>query len=32
MPVDVRSLNQEGAELTDQALEALIPSVETVPA
>lgn len=32
MPVDVRSLIQDGAELTDRALEALIPSAETVPA
>jgi geranylgeranyl diphosphate synthase type II len=35
MPVevkpDVKSLIREGAELTDQALEALIPSVATVP-
>ncbi len=31
MPADVKSLIQEGAELTDRALEALIPSVETVP-
>jgi geranylgeranyl diphosphate synthase type II len=31
MPVDVKSLIQEGAELTDQALEALIPSADTVP-
>jgi geranylgeranyl diphosphate synthase type II len=29
---DVKSLIQEGAELTDRALEALIPGVETVPA
>jgi len=32
MPTDVRSLIQEGAELTDKALESLIPSVDTVPA
>jgi geranylgeranyl diphosphate synthase, type II len=32
MAVDVKSLIQEGAELTDRALEALIPSGETVPA
>ena len=32
MTVDVKSLLKEGAELTDQALEVLIPSVETVPA
>jgi geranylgeranyl diphosphate synthase, type II len=32
MPVDVKSLIQEGAELTDRALEALIPSPGTVPA
>ena len=32
MPVDVKSLIQEGAELTDRALEALLPSAETVPA
>ncbi len=32
MPADVRSLIQEGADLTDQALEALIPSADTVPA
>src|SRR6201992_3045138 len=32
MPVDVKSLIQEGAELTDRALEALIPAVDTVPA
>jgi geranylgeranyl diphosphate synthase type II len=31
MPVDVKSLIQEGAELTDRTLEALIPSAETVP-
>ena len=31
MATDVKSLLQEGAELTDQALEALIPSVDTVP-
>jgi geranylgeranyl diphosphate synthase type II len=32
MIADVKSLIQEGAELTDRALEALIPGVETVPA
>jgi geranylgeranyl diphosphate synthase type II len=32
MPTDVKSLIQEGAELTDRALERLLPSVETVPA
>jgi geranylgeranyl diphosphate synthase type II len=32
MPVDVKSLIQAGAALADQALEALIPSVQTVPA
>jgi geranylgeranyl diphosphate synthase, type II len=32
MSVDVKSLNQQAAELTDRALEELIPSVETVPA
>jgi geranylgeranyl diphosphate synthase type II len=32
MPTDVRSLKQEATELTDRALEELIPSVETVPA
>ena len=31
MAVDVKSLIQEGAELTDRALEELIPSAETVP-
>jgi len=31
MPVDVKSLIQEGATLTDRALEALLPSVETLP-
>ncbi|MGA9061858.1 MAG: polyprenyl synthetase family protein [Terracidiphilus sp.] len=31
MATDVKSLLQDGAELTDQALEALIPSVDTVP-
>jgi geranylgeranyl diphosphate synthase type II len=31
MPVDVKSLIHEGAELTDRALERLIPGVETVP-
>ncbi|HEY1767036.1 MAG TPA: farnesyl diphosphate synthase [Terracidiphilus sp.] len=32
MPVDVKSLIQEGAELTDRALEALLPTADTVPA
>jgi geranylgeranyl diphosphate synthase, type II len=32
MPVDVKSLIQEGAELTDRALEALLPGAENVPA
>jgi hypothetical protein len=32
MSVDVKLLNKEAAELTDRALEELIPSVETVPA
>jgi geranylgeranyl diphosphate synthase type II len=32
MPSDVKSLIQEGAELTDRALEALIPSTDVVPA
>jgi geranylgeranyl diphosphate synthase type II len=32
MPVDVRSLAQEAAELTDRALEELLPSATTVPA
>ena len=31
MTVDVKSLIQEGADLTDRALEALIPSADTVP-
>ena len=31
MPTDVKSLIHEGAELTDRALEELIPSVDTVP-
>jgi len=31
MPVDVKSLIQEGAELTDRALEELLPSVDVVP-
>jgi geranylgeranyl diphosphate synthase type II len=31
MAVDVKSLLQEGVELTDRALEDLIPSVDTVP-
>ena len=32
MPADVKSLIQEGAELTDRALEELIPSTGTIPA
>jgi geranylgeranyl diphosphate synthase type II len=32
MHADVKSLIQEGAELTDRALEALLPSADTVPA
>src|SRR5215469_4128192 len=32
MNVDVKSLLKEGGELTDQALEELIPNVDTVPA
>jgi len=32
MAVDVKALNKEAAELTDRALEDLIPTVETVPA
>jgi geranylgeranyl diphosphate synthase type II len=32
MPVDVKSIIKEGAALTDRALDALIPTVETVPA
>jgi geranylgeranyl diphosphate synthase type II len=32
MAADVKSLLQQGAELTDRALEKLIPSAETVPA
>ena len=32
MPSDVKSLIQEGAELTDRALEALIPGTDVVPA
>jgi len=32
MSVDVKALNKRAAELTDRALEELIPSVETVPA
>lgn len=31
MPVDVKSLIQEGADLTDRALEALLPGADTVP-
>jgi geranylgeranyl diphosphate synthase type II len=32
MPSDVKSLIEEGAALTDRALEALLPSADTVPA
>src|ERR1035438_3322799 len=32
MPADVKSLKEEAAEMTDRALEALLPSVDTVPA
>ena len=32
MPVDVKSLTKDAADLTDRALEELIPTVETVPA
>src|SRR5580698_3903014 len=32
MPADVKSLIQEGADLTDHALESLIPAADTVPA
>ena len=32
MPLDVKSLIQEGAELTDRALEELLPGADTVPA
>jgi geranylgeranyl diphosphate synthase type II len=32
MPADVKLLRKEAAELTDRALEELLPSVETVPA
>lgn len=32
MPVDVKSLLQEGVELTDRALEALLPGAEAIPA
>jgi len=32
MPADVKSLKNEAAELTDRALEEILPSVETVPA
>ena len=32
MPPDVKKLIEEGAALTDRALESLLPSVETVPA
>jgi len=32
LKLDVKSLLKEGADLTDQALEALIPSVATIPA
>jgi geranylgeranyl diphosphate synthase type II len=31
MPADVKSLIQEGAELTDKALEALLPGIEAIP-
>ena len=31
MPVDVENLRREGIELTDHALEQLIPSIDTVP-
>jgi len=31
MPADVKSLIQEGAELTDRALDELLPSVDTIP-
>lgn len=31
MPADVKSLIQEGSELTDRALEALLPPVDTIP-
>ena len=32
MAVDVKSLRQEGAELTDRALDELLPSATAVPA
>ena len=32
MAVDVKSLNRQAAELTDRALEELLPSAATVPA
>jgi geranylgeranyl diphosphate synthase type II len=32
MPADVKMLRKEAAELTDRALEELLPSVETIPA
>ena len=32
MPVDVKSIIQEGAERTDRALEALLPTTQTIPA
>ena len=32
MAIDVKTLIREGAERTDRALEALIPTAETVPA
>lgn len=32
MPVDVKSLIQEGADLTDRALESVIPAANTIPA
>jgi geranylgeranyl diphosphate synthase type II len=31
MQVDVKSLRQEGVDLTDRALEELLPSIETIP-
>src|ERR1017187_9103597 len=32
MPADVKTLREEATELTDRALEALLPGVDTVPA
>jgi len=32
MPVDVQSLRQQGVDLTDRALETLLPNADTVPA